>query len=237
MPGLTFRLRTTEGDGGYGLTILFVLVIGSTAADLCASGCGVDFALVLTLAAAYLVGSIPVGPWLGRLAGVDVQRHGSGNTGATNVARTVGRLAGIATLLGDALKGVAAVLTARLLVQDDWIAVAAGLAAVLGHSFSIFLGFGGGKGVATAFGMFVVLAPAAAAACAGVFVVVAFASKYASLASITAALTLPVATYLGHYPNIISYAAIAAAAFVVVRHRDNLRRLADGSEPKFRSKS
>lgn len=194
-------------------------------------------ALVLALAAGYLLGSIPVGPWLGRLAGVDVRRQGSGNTGATNVARTVGRLAGLATLIGDALKGVAAVLASRLLVQDDWSAAAAGLAAICGHSFSIFLGFAGGKGVATAFGMFLVLAPAAAAASLGVFTLVALATKYASLASITAALTLPLASYGGGSPTAVTSAAIAAAFFVVVRHRDNLRRLADGSEPKFRSKS
>jgi len=194
-------------------------------------GIGLLPALIL----GYLLGSIPIGPLLGRLAGVDIQRQGSGNSGATNVARTVGKLAGIATLVGDLAKGLAAV----LLVADpahDGPGCAAALAAIVGHSYSIFLRLTGGKGVATAAGAFLGLAAIPTLVSMAAFVVVAGATRYASVASMAAALVLPIAIYIGGSPRLIGHSALVAAAFIVVRHRDNLRRLADGTEPAFRSK-
>lgn len=181
----------------------------------------------------YLLGSLPIGPWIGRLAGVDVQRQGSGNSGATNVARTVGKLAGIVTLLSDSLKGFVAVELAHHGWGGDGVTCAAALAAILGHSYSVFLRFRGGKGVATAFGAFLGLAPGAAAVSVLVFVLVVRLTRIASVASMSAAVSLPVACFLMGVPAILASSAAAAALFVVAKHRDNLRRLADGTEPKF----
>ncbi len=181
----------------------------------------------------YLLGSLPIGPWIGRLVGVDVQRQGSGNSGATNVARTVGKLAGIATLLGDSLKGFVAVEITRYGWGGDGLACVAALSSIFGHSYSLFLRFTGGKGVATAFGGFLGLVPSAAAISVLVFVLVARVTRVASLASMSAAVSLPLACLVVRAPSAVTGSAAAAALFVVAKHRDNLRRLADGTEPKF----
>jgi len=185
----------------------------------------------------YLFGSIPTGVWLSRLLGVDVLRSGSGNTGATNVARTVGASAGILTLLGDVAKGTVAVLVTSNLSDREGTAECAALAALLGHSYSIFLRGAGGKAVATAGGAFLVLAPAAMAFCIATFAATAYLTRYASLASLAAALSLPLATTYFGSARPTTFAAIAAALFIVFRHRDNLRRLARGTEPKFRHRA
>ena len=189
----------------------------------------------LLIVAAYLCGSLPLGLWVGRWLGVDVRRVGSGNIGATNVARTVGKRAGLLTLLGDVAKGVVPALLARLLLTDEWLIALTGLVAVFGHLFSIFLKFSGGKGVATAFGVFVILTPLAAALSALLFGVVAFSTRYVSLASILAAAALPVIAAACRYPVPLSIAAATVAISVVLRHRDNLSRLRLGKEPRFRT--
>jgi glycerol-3-phosphate acyltransferase PlsY len=190
--------------------------------------------VLLLIGAAYICGSLPIGVWVGRWSGVDVRRRGSGNIGATNVARTAGAGAGLLTLLGDVGKGVIAAAAARLLLNDPWLIALCALAAVCGHLFSIFLHFSGGKGVATAFGVFLVLTPAAAALSAVVFTVTASSTRYASLASMLAALALPLIAFACAYPVPLYLTAAIVAAIIILRHRDNLSRLRRGVEPRFR---
>lgn len=188
----------------------------------------------LLIAAAYLCGSLPTGVWAGRWAGVDVRRAGSGNVGATNVARTAGTRPALLTLIGDIAKGFVPVLLARALLTHQMLIALVGLAAFFGHLFSIFLRFSGGKGVATAFGVFLGLAPAAAAVSAVIFATVAVWTRYVSLASLLAAAALPLATAVLGYRYPVWSAALIVAAAIVVRHRDNLWRLRHGNEPRFR---
>ena len=151
---------------------------------------------LLVIIAAYLIGSIPFGYLIvRRKMGDDIRETGSGGTGATNVSRRAGKAAGVFTLVLDALKGSVAVLVARVLLNDgagaDWFVAAAAIATLLGHIFPVWLGFRGGKGVATGVGVFVILAPVALL-CAGVlFVAVVSLTRYVSLGSITAAATIP----------------------------------------------
>jgi glycerol-3-phosphate acyltransferase PlsY len=186
--------------------------------------------------AAYLCGSLPTGVWLGRLAGVDVRHAGSGNIGATNVARTAGLLPALLTLTGDIAKGFVPTAIARLLLVDARLIALVALAAFFGHIFSVFLRFSGGKGVATGFGVFLALAPAAALLAAAVFAAVAVATRYVSLASVLAAVSLPVATVASGTAPSGSIAALIICVAIVFRHRDNLTRLRRGVEPKFQRK-
>ena len=188
----------------------------------------------LLLLLGYGCGAIPIGVLLGRLAGVDPRSAGSGNIGATNVARTAGMRLGLATLVGDALKGAGPVLIARAATGDADVAAATGLAAVVGHVFPITLGFAGGKGVATALGVVSALSPRAAAVSALVFAGVVAGTGYVSVGSMIAALVAPVAmAVLGAPPPVVG-AGLAMAALIVLRHRDNLRRLRAGTEPSAR---
>jgi glycerol-3-phosphate acyltransferase PlsY len=183
--------------------------------------------------AAYLCGSLPTGVWLGRLAGVDVRRAGSGNIGATNVARTVGLRPALLTLAGDVAKGFVPAVIARALLPDARLVALVAVAAFFGHICSVFLRFSGGKGVATGFGVFLALAPGAAFVAAVVFAAVAVATRYVSLASVLAALSLPVATVAVGATPAAWAAALMICTTIVFRHRDNLSRLRRGSEPKF----
>jgi glycerol-3-phosphate acyltransferase PlsY len=185
------------------------------------------------LALGYLCGSIPAGLLLARRAGVDVRRSGSGNIGAANVARTAGAGLGLATLVCDALKGALPVLLARAAGSGTGLEAAVGGAAFLGHVFPVTLRFAGGKGVATALGVLLVLHPLGVAAAAAVFVLLLAAARYVSVASIAAALTAPVAIAVAGGPRPVVGAAAGMAAVIVARHRDNLRRLAAGTEPRF----
>jgi glycerol-3-phosphate acyltransferase PlsY len=188
------------------------------------------------VALAYLVGSIPTGVLLARVAGVDVRSSGSGNIGATNVARTAGKTLGILTLIGDAVKGLVPVLLARALgLAPAWIAAIAA-AALVGHTFSIFLGFHGGKGVATGLGVLLGLAPCAVPIPLGVFAATAVLSRIVSLGSILASLSAPVALVLLRYPTPTCLAGAFMAALILLRHRDNISRLLSGTEKPFRSK-
>jgi glycerol-3-phosphate acyltransferase PlsY len=170
---------------------------------------------------------------IARLGGRDPRRHGSGNIGATNVARVSGWGAGIATLALDVGKGAAAVAAASALCSEPRAASAAALGAVLGHVFPIFLRLRGGKGVATAAGAFAVLAPSALAGAGLLFAALLAFSRRVSVGSIGAALSLP---FLGAWlapGNGRVEAAALCALLIVVRHRDNLRRLAAGTEPRI----
>ena len=186
---------------------------------------------------AYLAGSIPSGLWLARLAGVDVRASGSGNIGATNVGRTAGLRLGLLTLVFDVAKGAVPVLIARATSPDDWFPPFVGLTAFYGHIFSLFAGLRGGKGVATAAGAFLALAPAVLGSAALVFALLAFTTRIVSLASIAAALTLPAAALLGGQPQALSLAAGVAAATIVLTHRQNIGRLLRGAEPRFSVRS
>jgi glycerol-3-phosphate acyltransferase PlsY len=196
--------------------------------------------LAWLLLAAYILGSIPFGVMFARLFGsADVRKSGSGNIGAANVARVAGPLAGILTLVFDTGKGAAAVLLAARFTHESaaWMMLA-GLAAQVGHCFPVWLKFKGGKGVATALGIFLALCPAAALAALLVFLIVAATWRYVSLASITAAAAMPLLMYFLWVPRhapplIITFGSLAAAVLVVYKHDGNIQRLVQGEEPKF----
>ncbi len=182
---------------------------------------------------AYLIGSIPFGVLLARARRVDLRRHGSGNIGATNVARTLGPGAGLFTLLGDALKGVLAVWLAERVLGSPAGVAGAGVFAFLGHVFSVFLKFRGGKGVATGLGVFAWLTPGATLCAAGVFALCLAAFRYVSISSMVSALSLPVWGLVWQAPREYVTTAALVALLVVVRHTDNIRRLRAGTESKF----
>jgi glycerol-3-phosphate acyltransferase PlsY len=182
---------------------------------------------------AYLVGSVPSGFILGRLAGVDVRDAGSGNIGATNVARVLGKGLGLLTLLADTAKGFAPVyISQRLEINDTALALVA-IAAVLGHLYPLFLKFHGGKGVATAFGALLALAPLGTAVMALAFAVAVFCSRTVSLGSIAAALAAPISLWAFSYSVELVALGVFLGAMVILRHRDNVKRLLAGTEPRF----
>jgi glycerol-3-phosphate acyltransferase PlsY len=182
---------------------------------------------------AYLIGSIPFGYLIVRgKIGADIRQTGSGGTGATNVSRRAGKVAGVLTLVLDALKGSAAVLIAEL-THSDWIIAAAAIAVLVGHIFPVWLGFRGGKGVATGAGVFLVLAPVALL-CAGVlFLAIVFFTRYVSLGSIVAAATIPLFVWLQNDSRPLLIAAILGALLIVFAHRGNIGRLAHGTEARI----
>ena len=184
--------------------------------------------------AAYLVGSIPFGYVLPRLLrGDDIRRHGSGNVGATNVWRVYGRTLGLPVAVLDVLKGLVPA-AVGLWVGGDWVGVLAGAAAMLGHARPVYLGFSkGGKMVATAGGVALALAPLAALGCAAIWLATFAVTRYASLSSMVAAITLPVLCIaLGSSWPVVAFTALAALA-VLTLHRQNVRRLLAGTEPRF----
>lgn len=192
----------------------------------------------LVIIIAYLIGSIPFGYLVVRhRVGDDIRETGSGGTGATNVSRRAGKAAGVFTLVLDALKGSVAVLLARVLATDgpnaDWIVAAAAIATIVGHIFPVWLGFRGGKGVATGVGVFLILAPIALL-CAGVlFVAIVFFTRYVSLGSITAAATIPLFVWLLSTTQPLLIAAIVGALLIIFAHRGNIGRLARGTEARI----
>jgi glycerol-3-phosphate acyltransferase PlsY len=192
------------------------------------------------VALGYLLGSIPFGYLLVRATGRgDIRFQGSGNIGATNVARSSGWTVGIATLLLDAAKGFLAVwLTEHFSGGNIRFMMYAGLAAILGHIFPIWLRFAGGKGVATALGVFAAICWPALAAAALLFFLVVLFWRYVSLGSISAAAALPLLVYLLYAPRhapptAVSVGTLVAAVMVIVKHRDNIERLLRGTEPRF----
>lgn len=187
-------------------------------------------------AGAYLLGSVPFALLIGRMHGVDIRQHGSGNVGATNVVRVLGRGPGILCFVLDFLKGVAPVAAGFMLGVPLWGVLLAAAATILGHSRSIFLKFKGGKSVATGAGTIVAMAPLAGLGALALWGLVFSVSRIVSLASIVAALSLPILTFLTRQPlEIVGFSALAAT-YVVVRHRDNLRRLREGTEPRMERK-
>ena len=182
---------------------------------------------------AYLVGSIPSGFLLGRLAGIDVRDAGSGNIGATNVARVLGRGRGLLTLVADMAKGFVPVFIGQRLGLGDAALALIAIAAFLGHLYPVFLKFQGGKGVATAFGTLIALAPLATLIMVFAFAAAVVCSRRVSLASITAALVAPISFWIFSYSGELIALSAFLGAMVILRHRDNIRRLLSGTEPRF----
>lgn len=200
---------------------------------------------VLVVIIAYLLGSIPFGYLIVRgKEGADIRETGSGGTGATNVSRRAGKVAGVFTLVLDALKGSVAVLIARFVVAPslnaEWIVTAAAIGVIVGHIFPVWLGFHGGKGVATGVGVFLILAPIALL-CAGVlFVAIVWFTRFVSLGSIVAAATIPLFVWLQSVfvepvadLRPLLTAAIAGAVLIIFAHRGNIGRLAKGAESQI----
>jgi glycerol-3-phosphate acyltransferase PlsY len=195
---------------------------------------------------AYLLGSIPTGYVVAKaIKGIDIRQYGSGNIGATNVFRVVGKPAGIAVLAIDLLKGLGAVLLAQQLTQagglsgafspptQAWLFTLAGLLAILGHSKSVWLGFAGGKSAATGCGVLLALAWPVGLGTAAVFGLVLALSRIVSLSSITAAIAASLLMLLTHQPLPYSLLAVAGGSYVILRHRSNIQRLLAGTEPKL----
>jgi glycerol-3-phosphate acyltransferase PlsY len=195
----------------------------------------IDLRIILGMGCGFLLGSFPTGYLMGKsLKGVDIRRHGSGNPGATNVFRVVGKTAGALTLLIDALKGYLPVhIVLRMEPQNILFASLIGLAAIAGHNWSIFLSFKGGKGVATSAGVFLALSPLPTAVAAGFFLLGFLASGHVSAGSILGALALPVSAWVFTSSMFLTAFTVLCAAIVIFLHRKNISRLIRREEPKF----
>jgi acyl phosphate:glycerol-3-phosphate acyltransferase len=194
------------------------------------------------VAGAFLLGSIPTGYLVARARGIDIRQHGSGNIGATNVFRTLGKPLGIFVFVADALKGFAAVFAAGFVPADgpasEWLGIAAAVAVIAGHNYTPWLGFKGGKGIATSAGVLLALMPLAVAAMVAVWASLFTLTRYVSVASIGAAAVLPVAVWImwqtstgGNGPLFAFSLLISALA--IWRHRSNIERLRQGTESRF----
>ncbi|MDO5088478.1 MAG: glycerol-3-phosphate 1-O-acyltransferase PlsY [Leptotrichiaceae bacterium] len=192
---------------------------------------------------AYFLGRIPNALWIGKVfKGIDVREHGSRNTGSTNAARVLGAKLGILTLILDICKG-AVPTGAALLIHADTLenftgvsnidAVVIGIMAIIGHSFSIFMKFKGGKAVATTVGVFTVLVPWALLSAAVVFFIVFGISRYVSLSSIIGAVSLPILIYIFYKNIFLTVFGLGIAVLIVMKHRSNIERIMNGTEPKF----
>jgi glycerol-3-phosphate acyltransferase PlsY len=190
--------------------------------------------LPIAIIAAYLVGSVPFALLLSRRWGArDLRRIGSGNLGAANVLRASGVTAGVLVAMLDILKGAVSVMLAQRLSGDTVGSAAAGVAAIVGHVYPVWLRFRGGKGVATACGVFSVLTPLAVPPALAIFIATVWATKYISLGSVVASIALPVIAYVSAAPPSIVAAACTASALIVLRHRTNLWRVRAGTERRL----
>ena len=200
----------------------------------------------MTTVVAYLLGSIPTGYLVGRAKGVDVRKVGSGNIGATNAFRTLGKTAGILVLLVDALKGYVAASQVPTIVQRliapsvppdeatrEYLQIIAGVVVILGHNYTCWLHFKGGKGIATSAGVLAALIPITFAIGLGTWIVVCVATRYVSVASISAALVLPIATWLAHYSLRMIVVAGVMCLLAIYKHKGNIERLMNGTESKI----
>jgi len=190
-----------------------------------------DIALMLLFA--YLLGSVPIGFLMGFISGVDVRQEGSGNVGATNVARVVGKGRGVLTLLGDAAKGYTPVFLSLQLEFDFWVSAATAFVAFLGHLYPVFLKFKGGKGVATALGVSLALTPMGTGILVLVFFLVVIFSRMVSLGSLVASALAPVIFWYSSGSLYLVGLSFLIALFTIARHRDNIQRMISGAEPRF----
>ena len=193
---------------------------------------------LLLLALGYLLGSMPNGYLAGRwLKGIDLRQCGSGSTGATNVLRNVGKGPALVVFLLDVGKGALAVLLAKSFGLNDWVHVLAGLAALAGHIWPVWLGWKGGKAVATGLGMFLGLAWPVGLACFGLFMAVISISRIVSLSSVVAAIGLPVLMLISGGSSAYLVVSLVASLMVLWRHRSNIERLIAGTEPRIGAKA
>jgi glycerol-3-phosphate acyltransferase PlsY len=203
---------------------------------------------ILTAVAAYFLGSIPTGYLAGRMRGIDIRTVGSGNIGATNVFRHLGRTAGALVLLVDALKGwVAVALVSVWICRSygttpgsavfEWAKICAGVAAILGHNYTCWLRFKGGKGIATSAGVLLALVPVPLGIILAVWIVVFAATRYVSLASIAASATLPFASWLTGKSWTLVFVTGALAVMAILKHRANIKRLLNGTESRIGKRS
>ena len=194
--------------------------------------------IVVLMIVAYILGSIPNALWIGKVfKGIDVREHGSKNTGSTNAARVLGAKLGILTLILDISKGAIPTLIATMLLDSSISVILVGICAILGHSFSIFMKFKGGKAVATTVGVFIVLVPGAILLAAVIFFLVFGITRYVSLSSVLAAISLPIFIYFLYQQTIYVILGILIAILIAVKHRSNIERLKNGTESKFSLKN
>ncbi len=182
----------------------------------------------------YLIGSIPFGVLIAKTKGIDLQKTGSGNIGATNVLRSLGKWPALVTLSGDFLKGTVSVMLCSYILGGEILESIAGITVVAGHMYPVFLSFRGGKGVATGFGVLAVYSPVSLLIILVIWVIAAFITKYSSLAAIAAFISLPLVFIIVDYSLIKISFAIVLAFLIILKHKGNLRRLAEGSEPKLK---
>ncbi len=182
----------------------------------------------------YLLGSIPNGLIFSKLIWhKDLRQFGSKNIGATNAWRVLGRQAGILIFLLDFLKGALSVKLAEIFIGDAWAIICAGILAILGHTFSIFLKLHGGKGVATGLGVIAMMMPKVTAIVFLIWLAIFIATRYVSVASIIAAASTPILAFIFNEPKEFVLFGLAAALFIIFRHRENILRLRDGKENRF----
>lgn len=203
--------------------------------------------IVITFLLSYILGSIPSSVWIGKIFfNVDVREHGSGNAGTTNTIRILGYKAGIPVFIIDALKGWFAIFLTKIIFSHfpeiempEYMLILSAAAAVIGHIFPVFAGFRGGKGVATLLGIGFGLIPIPTSIALGIFIIVLLIFGYVSLASIVATVTLPFVTYFFVMPELPLYLilTIAVAVFVPITHKENIKRLREGTENKFLRKN
>ncbi len=194
---------------------------------------------MVVIALGYLLGSVPTGYLAGRLRGIDIRAVGSGNIGATNVFRALGKTAGIIVLALDTFKGLAGARFVPLVVgsaPSENLRIAAGVAAIVGHNYTCWLRFKGGKGIATSAGVLLGWLPLSLAIVLGLWLIVFLTSRYVSLASITAAAALPFAVWLTHGSARMIAVAVLLGGLAIFKHRTNIQRLLNGTEHRFRSK-
>lgn len=188
--------------------------------------------LILTVIA-FIIGSVPSGLLIARLKGVDLRKTGSGNIGATNVLRAVGKAPALLTLAGDILKGTLAVALGGYFLDNLLMKGIVGLAAIAGHNFSLFLGFKGGKGVATSIGVLILFAPKAALITLALWLGVALMTRYSSLGAIVSFGLLPLNIYLFDYTKEKLIISVIIASLLLFRHSANIKRLLNGSESRI----
>ena len=194
------------------------------------------FSGVLLVLCGYVLGSVPTGFLIGRAWGVDVRRVGSGNIGMANVLRTVGKWPAVITMAGDMLKGFVPVFLARTVAENEWVVAVVALAAVVGHCWSIFLGFKGGKAVATGAGTTIALAPVVGLGLFAFWWAVVLVSRYTSLGAISVMVVTPVVFLLTDQPTPYVLYTVIGGFLVLWRHRENARALAKGTERKIGQK-
>ncbi|MDO4178319.1 MAG: glycerol-3-phosphate 1-O-acyltransferase PlsY [Phascolarctobacterium sp.] len=183
----------------------------------------------------FVFGSIPTGLWITKaLYGIDIREYGSKNIGTTNVYRTVGAKTAVMVLLADMLKGIIVVAILKWYMNSDLLIVAAAIGAILGHNYSLFLGFKGGKGAATGMGLLIYLLPKTSLCCFVIAATCIAATRYVSLGSIVASFFAPILTWYFGYPAPYIYLALFGGGFIILRHKANIERLLNGTENKIK---